>query len=446
MSFSFSEKYLKPFISDKELNAMAAEAAAAQRTVFEKTGAGSDFIGWYDLPDKKGNAEYDRIIAAAERIRRDCDIFLVIGIGGSYLGARAAIEFLYGQYHNRTRKNVPEIYFIGNDISEDHLSEILTICDGKDVCVNVISKSGTTTEPALAFRLVWNMLVKKYGKSASERIYVTTDAKKGALRTMAEKYGYESFVITDDVGGRYSVLSPVGLLPIAVAGADIGKMLDGAAAAKKKFSTFDFSENEVMRYAALRNWFYRHDKSMELLTVNEPALTMFCEWFKQLFGESEGKDGKGLYPSSAVYTTDLHSLGQFIQQGTRIMFESVINYAPKGKMTVPSDKENFDNLNYMAGKEVAYVTQKAFLGTVLAHTDGDVPNIVFTLTERSEFDFGFMAFFFEQACAVSGYMLGINPFNQPGVEAYKKNMFALLGKPGYESDLDALNEKMKDLS
>lgn len=445
MAFKFTDKYLKEFVTDFSIAAMTDEAQRAFDTVYAGNGEGSDYLGWLRLPYDYDREEVARIKKAAEKIQKTCDVFVVIGIGGSYLGARAAIEFVKGQSYNNKKKSTPDVYFVGNDISSSHLRDVLELCEGKDVCINVISKSGTTTEPAIAFRIFRELLVKKYGSAANERIFVTTDKVKGALRPQSETLGYESFVVPDDIGGRYSVLSAVGLLPIAVAGIDIEEMLLGAKDAADKYSKGDIFSNDCMKYAALRNYFLRHGKSVEILAVNDPALTMTCEWWKQLFGESEGKDGKGLYPASAVYSTDLHSIGQFIQDGTRVMFETVINVNTEDNFVIESDAENADGLNFLAGKTVNYVNQQAFLGTVLAHTDGNVPNINIELTSRTAHDFGFLVYFFELSCAISGYMLGINPFNQPGVEAYKKNMFALLGKPGYEENAKALADRVEKL-
>jgi len=445
MAFKFTDKYLKSFISDSDLKSVGGEVDSAVKTLERRTGRGSDFLGWVDLPVDYDKAEFSRIKAAARKIRKSCDVFVVIGIGGSYLGARAAIEFVLGQNHNALKGDSPEIYFVGNDISSSHLRDVLEICDGKDVCVNVISKSGTTTEPAIAFRIFRDLLVKKYGDGAKDRIFATTDKARGALRGQADALGYETFVIPDDVGGRYSVLTAVGLLPIAVAGIDIDEMMAGAAAARTELSGGDVLSNPCYRYAAIRNILYRRGKRVEILVANDPALTLTCEWWKQLFGESEGKEGKGLYPSSAVYSTDLHSMGQFIQQGERVMFETYIDVNVSDGFTIPYDEENSDGLNFLAGKEINFVNQKAFEGTVMAHTDGDVPNCVVDLSSRSPRDFGYLVYFFEKAVAVSGYMLGINPFDQPGVEAYKKNMFALLDKPGYAEEKKKLEARISEI-
>ncbi|MCQ2435871.1 MAG: glucose-6-phosphate isomerase [Clostridia bacterium] len=442
MAFTFTDKYLKSFVSDEKLKAIEPEIMRSVATLENRNGAGNDFLGWVDLPVDYDKEEFDRIKDAAQRIRKSCDVFIVIGIGGSYLGARAAIEFVKGNYYNSLPKKTPDIYFVGNDISSSHLSEMISLCDGRDVCVNVISKSGTTTEPAVAFRVFRDLLIKKYGDKASEHIFATTDKARGALRAQADSLGYESFVIPDDVGGRYSVLTAVGLLPIAVAGIDIDEMMAGAAKARAELAAGDVMTNPCYKYAAIRNILYREGKSVEILVSNDPALTLTCEWWKQLFGESEGKDGKGLYPSSAIYSTDLHSMGQFIQQGERVMFETVIDVNINDGFTIPYDEGNSDGLNFLAGKEMNFVNQKAFMGTVMAHTDGNVPNCVIDLTSRSAGDFGYLVYFFEKAVAVSGYTLGINPFDQPGVEAYKKNMFALLDKPGYSEQKKELEARI----
>ena len=451
MAIRFSDKYLGGIISTNELASIKEETIRASKTLTERTGEGNDFLGWLDLPVTYDKANIEHIKSAAEKIKKSCDVLIVIGIGGSYLGARAAIEFVHGAFYNNKKKDTPDIYFVGNDISSMHLQDILYICEDKDICINVISKSGTTTEPAIAFRVFRDLLIKKYGADGiKDRIFVTTDKARGALRSQVNEFGYDSFVVDDDIGGRYSVLSAVGLLPIAVSGADIDAMLDGAAKAHADFAGEDFENNDCLKYAAVRNLLYRgskyrNAKSVEILAVNDPSLTMTCEWWKQLFGESEGKDGKGIYPSSATYSTDLHSIGQFIQEGERVMFETVINIDNEDGFTVPSDKDDADGLGFLAGRSVNTVNQKAFLGTVLAHTDGGVPNIILELDSRSAYDFGYLVYFFEKACAVSGYLLGVNPFNQPGVEAYKKNMFALLGKPGYEDRKAELEKRISEL-
>ena len=444
MSIKLNDKFVKDFIDAQAYEAIEAEAVNAYNTVASRSGAGNDFLGWVDLPVDYDKEEFARIKAASSRIIKSCDIFVVIGIGGSYLGARAAIEFVKSPIYNNLKKDTPDIYFAGNSISSVALEELLAICEGKDICVNVISKSGTTTEPAVAFRVFRDLLEKKYGvEGAKERIFVTTDRAKGTLKNFADKMGYETFVVPDDVGGRYSVLTAVGLLPIAVAGIDIDKMMQGAADARELYSTAPFAENDCMKYAALRNLLYRGGKSMEVLVGYEPFLQMLNEWWKQLYGESEGKDNKGIFPASVIFSTDLHSLGQYIQEGERILFETVLDFKETGaSVNIPYDEENIDGLNFLAGKSLNFVNSTAMLGTLFAHNDGDVPNIVLEVSDRSEYSFGYLAYFFELACAISGYMLGVNPFNQPGVEAYKKNMFALLGKAGYEKEREALEARM----
>jgi glucose-6-phosphate isomerase len=444
MPVKLDGNYAADFVNPHELAAIWPQVQAAHETLHGKTGPGNDFLGWQDLPETYDKAEFARVKAAADRIRRDCQVLVVIGIGGSYLGARAAIEFIKSPLYNSLPRETPAIYFVGNTISPTYLNEILTLCEGKELCVNVISKSGTTTEPALAFRVFRTLLEKKYGKDgAKSRIYCTTDKARGTLKELADTEGYETFVIPDDVGGRFSVLTPVGLLPIAVAGCDIDAMMAGAAAARKAFAAPDIETNDCYRYAAMRQLLLRKGKAMEILVAYEPALAMMAEWFKQLFGESEGKDQKGLYPSSMIFSTDLHSLGQFVQDGTRMMFETVINVEkPKQDFFIENDPDNFDGLGFLSGQNMSIVNRKAFQGTVLAHVEGGAPNLVLNLPELSEYEFGYLAYFFEKACAISGYMLGVNPFDQPGVEAYKKNMFALLGKPGYEAERAALEAKL----
>lgn len=445
MSFNFTSKYLNQFVTKSDLESVSKKAEEAKALVYNHQGPGGDFLGWVNLPFDYDKEEFERILYAAEKIKKICDVFVVIGIGGSYLGARAAIEFVNGQNYNLFNKG-PKVFFVGNDISSSHMKEVLEYCKDKDVCVNVISKSGTTTEPAIAFRVFKELLEKKYGESAKERIFATTDKSKGALRFLSDKNGYETFVVPDDIGGRFSVLSAVGLLPIAVAGLDIKEMMKGAADAATKYKPGDVFTNECMQYAAIRNILFNKGKSVEILSANEPALTLFCEWWKQLCGESEGKDNKGLFPASTIYSTDLHSVGQFIQEGSRIMFETVLNVNEENDdLLIKHDDDNLDGMNYLEGKSFNFVKEKAFLGTVLAHTDGDVPNNVIEITSRTPYDFGYLVYFFEMTIAISGYMLGINPFNQPGVEAYKKNMFALLGKPGYETQKEILEKRVKEL-
>lgn len=446
MSISLNTKYLQNFIAPHELEAVKASAELAAKTVTDRSGAGNDFLGWVDLPVDYDKEEFARIKAAAEKIRNNSDVLIVIGIGGSYLGARAAIEFLKSPLYNNLKKDTPEIYYAGNNISPTYLNEIISLCEGRDFSVNVISKSGTTTEPALAFRVFREMVEKKYGKDgAKNRIFCTTDKARGTLKQLADAEGYETFVIADDVGGRYSVLTAVGLLPIAVAGCDIDAIMAGAAQARDKLLSADFESNDCYKYAAIRNILYKKNKSVEMLVSYDPSFAMMAEWWKQLFGESEGKDNRGIFPSSAIFSTDLHSMGQFIQDGSRIMFETVVDIKkPKKDFFLENESENLDGLNFLTNQNMSVVNKRAFQGTVLAHTEGGVPNIVLELEDTSEKTFGYMVYFFELACAVSGYMLGVNPFNQPGVESYKKNMFALLGKPGYEDQKAALEEKLSD--
>ncbi len=443
MAIKLNTKYIEGYVSKEELDAIAPEIALSHKVLQERSGAGNDFLGWVDLPIDYDKAEFARIKAAAKKIKETCDVLIVIGIGGSYLGARAAIEFVNSPIYNNLKKDTPEIYFAGNTISATAMQEVLSVCEGKDVCVNVISKSGTTTEPAIAFRIFREYIEKRYGEEgARERIFVTTDAKKGTLKELATEKGYETFVVPDDVGGRFSVLTAVGLLPIAAAGIDIDAMMEGARTARANYAVADLDKNDCYRYAAIRNVLYRKNKAIEILVGYESALTMTAEWWKQLYGESEGKDHKGIFPASAIFSTDLHSMGQFIQDGTRNLFETVIDIQQtKLETIVPNDPKNLDGLNFLAGKSMQEVNRTAFLATVLAHYDGGVPNIVLELDSRSAFDFGYLVYFFELACAISGYTLGINPFNQPGVEDYKKNMFALLGKPG--AQYDALRETLQ---
>ena len=446
MEVKISEKFIKKSIPASELESIAPEIARAQQKVLEKSGEGSDFLGWRDLPVDYDRDEFKRILDAAQRIKKMCDVFIVIGIGGSYLGARAALEFVKSQNYNALNKDTPDIYFSGNSISSSALAELLEICEGRDVCVNVVSKSGTTTEPAVAFRIFREMLERKYGKEeAAKRIFATTDKARGALKGLSDRKGYETFVIPDDIGGRYSVLTAVGLLPLAVAGIDIEAMMKGASAAREELLfNRDISTNACLKYAAYRNILYRQGKVTEILVSYSPATQMFCEWWKQLFGESEGKDGKGLLPDSVIFSTDLHSLGQYIQEGLRNIFETVLDIKKSNDVIViPDDPENVDGLNFLSGKELSWVNDAAMTATLFAHTDGGVPNIVIEMDERSEATFGYLVYFFELACAVSGYTLGVNPFNQPGVEAYKKNMFALIGKPGYDELRAKLQERMK---
>ena len=445
MALKFNSAYAKDFIRENDLKGLETQVNAAHETVKAKSGLGNDFLGWVDLPVNYDKEEFSRIKAAADKIRKDTDILIVIGIGGSYLGARAAIEFLKGPYYNNLKDGAPEIYFAGNSISGAYLSDIMELCKGKRVSVNIISKSGTTTEPAVAFRVLRKYLEEQYGEEeAARRIYCTTDKARGTLKKLADEKGYECFVVPDDVGGRFSVLTAVGLLPIAAAGADIDKLMSGAAAAMAEYNEPDMYKNDCYLYAALRNAFYRKGKAVELLVSYEPRFTMMAEWFKQLFGESEGKDNKGLFPASVTFSTDLHSMGQFIQDGSRCMFETVVQIKKAEKeIVIEEESDNGDGLNFLAGKTMSYVNEKAFEGTVLAHTDGGVANFIIEVEDTSEYSLGWLIYFFEKACAISGYMLGVNPFNQPGVESYKKNMFALLGKPGYEDMTAKLLERLK---
>ncbi len=442
MSVKLNTRYLEGFVENEDIVAIAPELDTAVELLNSRKGPGNDFLGWLDLPVDYDKEEFSRIKKAAEKIRSDSDVLVVIGIGGSYLGARAAIEFCKSQNRNLVEK--PQIIFAGNTLSASALAEAVKLCEGKDFSVNVISKSGTTTEPTIAFRVFKDLLEKKYGKEgAAKRIYSTTDKARGTLKELSDREGYETFVIPDDVGGRYSVLTAVGLLPIAVAGIDIDKMMLGAADARSAFAEGDINTNDCYKYAAMRNILYRKGKAVEMMISYEPDYTMMNEWFKQLYGESEGKDGKGLFPASAIFSTDLHSLGQYVQDGERLMFETVVMFnKPKEELIIGFDEENGDGFNFVAGQSVDFVNKKAFLGTVLAHTDGKVPNMILEIDEMNEYEFGYLVYFLEKACAVSGYILGINPFDQPGVESYKKNMFALLGKPGYEEHKKALEARI----
>jgi glucose-6-phosphate isomerase len=443
MSISFNYDNVLPFMEQSEVENLSEFVKAAHGMLHEKKGPGSDYVGWVTLPNDYDKEEFARIKKAAARIRNSSDALIVIGIGGSYLGARAAIEALTHSFYNQMKGNT-QIYFAGQNISSTYISHLLEMLEGKDISINVISKSGTTTEPAIAFRIFRDYLEKKYGKEeAKERIFITTDKEKGALKQLAEEEGYETFVIPDDVGGRYSVLTAVGLLPIATAGINIDRMMEGAAAAADKYNNDDLATNQSYQYAAIRNALYRKGKSIELLVNYEPALHYVSEWWKQLFGESEGKDHKGLFPASVDFSTDLHSMGQYVQEGRRDLIESVIQVAkPKVELTIQEDAANLDGLNFLAGKTMDEVNKNAFQGTVLAHVDGGVPNMVVELDELNEYTFGEMVYFFEKACGISGLLMGVNPFNQPGVEAYKKNMFALLGKPGYDTEKEALLKRL----
>ncbi len=444
MALKLNLNYVGKYADKEKFDSMRSEVSAAHKMLTEGTGLGSDFLGWLDLPVNYDKDEFRRIKESAEKIKKDSEVLVVLGIGGSYLGARAVIEFIKSNNYNLLKKDTPDIYFGGNTISSSAVAELMQLIDGRDFSINVISKSGTTTEPAIAFRIFKEILEKKYGKEeAAKRIYVTTDRQKGALKALADAEGYETFVVPDDVGGRYSVLTAVGLLPIAVAGIDIGALMQGAADAREAYASADLDNNDCYRYAAVRNMLYRDGKAIEMLAAYEPSMTLWCEWFKQLFGESEGKDGKGLFPASAIFSTDLHSLGQYIQQGERCLFETVLWVKePKTDVEIGFEEANGDGLNFVAGKTVHYVNRKAFEGTVLAHTDGDVPNIIIELDKQDEYNLGYMIYFFEKACGLSGYLLGVNPFDQPGVESYKKNMFALLGKPGYEAAKAALEARL----
>lgn len=435
------------FIREEEIVNMKGTVLEAKKVLTEKTGAGNDFLGWIDLPVDYDKEEFARIQKAAEKIKADSEVLIVIGIGGSYLGARAAIEFLRHNFYNMVPKEIrktPEIYYAGNSISSTYLKHLIDVIGERDFSVNIISKSGTTTEPAIAFRIFKEMLEKKYGKQeAAKRIYATTDKAKGALKNLATEEGYETFVVPDDVGGRFSVLTAVGLLPIAVSGADIEKLMEGAAAGREMALNNPFEENDALQYAAIRNILHRKGKSVEVLANYEPSLHYVSEWWKQLYGESEGKDQKGIFPASVDLTTDLHSMGQFIQDGSRIMYETVMNVeTSKEEIILNEEPVDLDGLNYLAGKTVDFVNKSAMNGTVLAHTDGNVPNLMVNIPEQNEFYLGQLFYFFEFACGVSGYVSGVNPFNQPGVESYKKNMFALLGKPGYEKEREELLKRL----
>ena len=445
MSLKIKDTYAKKFLNSNSVSELKEKAFSALDTVLAKNGEGSDFLGWAELPKNYDKEEFERIKIAAQKIKNTCDALVVIGIGGSYLGARAAIEFIKSPLYNSLKKDTPEIYFAGNNISTTALCELLSILEGKDICVNVISKSGTTTEPAIAFRVFKELLIKKYGVSgAKDRIFVTTDKERGTLKHFSDEAGFETFVVPDDVGGRYSVLTAVGLLPIAVAGIDIDKMMAGAYAASEEL-TKKTDDNAAINYAVMRNALLADGKSTEILVGYEPYMLMISEWWKQLYGESEGKDLKGIFPASVVFSTDLHSLGQYIQDGKRNLFETVISINdPGAEFVIPADDANVDGLNFLSGKTLDYVNKKAMLATLIAHNDGGVPNILIELPDRSEYTFGYLVYFFEIACAVSGYMLGVNPFNQPGVESYKKNMFALLGKPGYEDMKEKLEKRISE--
>ncbi|MDO6361211.1 glucose-6-phosphate isomerase [Lactobacillus paragasseri] len=441
----FDASKLTPFVHENELKEMQAMVTAADKELREGTGAGSDFRGWIDLPINYDKDEFDRIKKTAKKIQNDSEVLVGIGIGGSYLGAQASIEFLNSSFYGREKEKYPTVVFCGNSLSGSYLYDLLEWLGDKDFSINIISKSGTTTEPSIAFRVLKDKLIKKYGKEeAAKRIYATTDRAKGALKTEADAEGYEEFVVPDDIGGRFSVLSAVGLLPIAVAGGDIDAMMKGAADARAAYTDPDVSEDNPYQYAALRNILYRKGYTTELLENYEPSLRMFGEWWKQLMGESEGKDQKGIYPSSANFTTDLHSLGQYIQEGRRNLMETVIRVEnPEHDVTIPDDKENLDQLNFLSGKTMNYVNDRAYEGVVLAHTDGGVPVMTVDIENQSAHTLGYLIYWFELAVGISGYLNGINPFNQPGVESYKRNMFGLLNKPGYEDLHDDLTKRLK---
>lgn len=445
VTFDYSKT--SPFISASEIEKMKKQTLDAKEMLLSKSGAGNDFLGWIDLPVDYDKEEFSRIKAAAKKIQQDSEVLLVIGIGGSYLGARAAIEFLGHSFYNNVDKKIrktPEIYYVGNSISSTYIKHLMDVVGDRDFSVNMISKSGTTTEPAIAFRVFKEILEKKYGKEgAAGRIYATTDKAKGALKHVADEEGYETFVVPDDVGGRFSVLTAVGLLPIAASGADIDKLMEGAASARKRALENDYENNDSLKYAAVRNILLRKGKSVEILANYEPSLHYVSEWWKQLFGESEGKDQKGIFPASVDLTTDLHSMGQFIQDGSRIMYETVMEVEnSREELIINEEAVDLDGLNYLAGKTVDFVNKSAMNGTILAHTDGQVPNLLVKIPEVSAFYLGELFYFFEFACGVSGYLNGVNPFDQPGVESYKKNMFALLGKPGYEAQREELLKRL----
>lgn len=445
INFNYSKAL--DFLAKEEIDALQPYVDVAHEMLHNKTGLGNDFLGWIDLPNNYDKEEFARIKKAAEKIQSDSDVLIVIGIGGSYLGARAAIECLGHSFRNNLNKEerkTPEIYYAGNNISSTYLMDLLDIIKDKDVSLNVISKSGTTTEPAIAFRVLKEFLENKYGKEeAAKRIYATTDASKGALKQVSDEEGYETFVIPDDVGGRFSVLTPVGLLPIAAAGLDIDAMMQGANDARENYSTANLAENDCYQYAAVRNVLHRKGKDIELLVNYEPSLHFVSEWWKQLYGESEGKDQKGIFPAAVDFSTDLHSMGQYVQDGKRILFETVLNVEkPRRVVELKSAENDLDGLNYLSGKTLDFVNEKAFQGTLLAHTDGQVPNLLINIPTLDEYNFGYLVYFFEKACGISGYLLGVNPFDQPGVEAYKKNMFALLGKPGFEKEKEELEKRL----
>ena len=438
----------KPYINQNDIEYLEPIIKTSHELLHTGKGSGNDYTGWLELPDKYNKEEFERIKKVADRIKNQSEVFLVIGIGGSYLGARAGLEMLTHTFNNllpKEKRKGPEVYFIGNNISSTYISDLLEILEGKEISINVISKSGTTTESALAFRILRNLLEKKYGKEGSrKRIYVTTDKLKGALKKLSDEEHYETFEIPDNVGGRFSILTAVGLLPLAVGGININAIMQGAQYAYNKYNQIQLDKNYCYQYAAIRNALYRKGKTTEIMVNYEPQMHYFSEWWKQLFGESEGKDQKGIFPASVDFTTDLHSMGQYIQDGLRNIFETVIQIGePQQDIIIEEDKDNIDGLNFLTGKTVSFVNKKAFEGTVLAHNDGGVPNIIVSVPKLNEYYFGNMIYFFEKACAISGYMLGVNPFDQPGVEAYKKNMFALLGKPGFEKEREILEQRLE---
>ena len=444
---TFDAAMAKGFYTEAEMDEMKTAALAAKDTLVAKTGAGNDFLGWIDLPIAYDKEEFARIKAAAKKIQQDSDVLVVIGIGGSYLGARAVNEFLNHNFYNNLPKEVrktPEIYYVGNNISSTYVQDVLDVIGDRDFSINVISKSGTTTEPAIAFRIFKEKLNAKYGREeAAKRIYATTDKAKGALKNLATAEGYETFVVPDDVGGRFSVLTAVGLLPIAATGADIDALMEGAASGRELALNTPFEENDALQYAAVRNILYKKGKAIEITCNYEPNLHYITEWWKQLYGESEGKDGKGIFPAGVDLTADLHSMGQYIQEGERLFFETVIQIEnAKKNIYLTEEETDLDGLNYLAGKPMDFANKSAMNGTILAHTDGNVPNLMVKIPEQNAFYLGQLLYFYEFACGVSGYILGVNPFNQPGVESYKKNMFALLGKPGYEAERDALMKRL----
>ena len=446
-SISFDYSKALDFITEDEIKAMQSAICDAHKTLTEGTGEGNDFLGWLGLPFDYDKEEFARIKKAAEKIKSDSEVLIVIGIGGSYLGAKAAIDMLSNNFYNllsKEERKTPQILFAGNSISGSYLAQLVDFVKDKDFSVNVISKSGTTTEPAIAFRVFKSLLEEKYGKAeAKNRIYATTDKARGALKNLSDAEGYETFVVPDDVGGRFSVLTAVGLLPIAVSGADIDKLMEGAQSASSAYKECDIYKNDCYMYAAIRNLMLEKGKSTEIMVNYEPRLHYFAEWWKQLYGESEGKDGKGIFPAAVDFSTDLHSMGQYIQDGRRVLFETVLNVEKTDDdVVIEETPDNIDGLNFLSGKTMSFVNSRAFLGTLLAHNDGGVPNLIVNIPEINEYYLGQLIYFFEKACGISGYVLGVNPFNQPGVEAYKKNMFALLGKPGYEEEKDILEKRL----